>query len=376
MTSNANRIVVTTSWTTHFLSGRMRLSRRGESWKRRATSQLRLEPLEGRIVPSTTYRIIDLGRLGGTHAAALSLNDHGEVVGQTDTKGHFSYAFRDSHGKMTSLGSLLGGNSAATGINNQGQIVGVSINADGSRSTVFLYCHGRMKAIGKVPGLLPTHMGPIFSINDRAQIIGFSSKSGNAQVLSGGRLKNLGSLKGLGSVALGINDHGAIVGYSDVTPYHDYFHPGTEHAFLYKHGHMSDLGTLGGSFAEATAINNRGDVVGWSSTAGDNAQDAFLYRNGTMIDLGRLGGAAAGATAVNDKGQVVGWSDVNGSTRWDQFLYSNGEMVDLSTLVRANTGFTLGNVVGINNRGQIAATGTKPDGKSVALLLNPVTNGA
>ena len=140
---------------------------------------------------------------------------------------------------------------------------------------------------------------------------------------------------------------------------------------MYRNGHMTDLGTLGGSSSEAMAVNNHGDVVGWSDVTGDVGQQAFLDHDGTMTDLGTLGGYASAATAINDKGQVVGWSYVAGSSRVDSFLYSGGTMVDLSELVTSNTGLTLASVVGINNRGQIAATGATPDGSEVVLILTP-----
>ena len=54
--------------------------------KRRAASKPHLEPLEGRVVPSTAYKIIDLGNLGGGFAEAFGLNDQGEVVGYSKTK--------------------------------------------------------------------------------------------------------------------------------------------------------------------------------------------------------------------------------------------------------------------------------------------------
>ena len=361
-------------WIERLLGGTMRRSRSGGAWKKRAASQPRLEPLEGRAVPSTAYTVVNLGSLGGRNAESMALNDKGVVVGSSDVQYRGTYAFRDAHGKMTSLGTLFrGGGSVAYSINNRGEVLGVSSNRSGSVSEVFLYTNGRMKPIkGKVPGPLDTHLMRPFAINDLDQVIGFASKAGNAVVASGGRFKDLGSLNGLGSVATGLNDKGTIVGYSNITPYHDYFNTGTVHPFVYQHGHMTDIGTLGGSDAAATAINNQGDVVGWSSTTGDKGQDAFFYHDGTMIDIGRLGGGGASATAVNDKGQVVGWSNVNGSLGNHQFLYSNGEMIDLNAFIPASAGFTLTSVVGINNRGQIAGFGTLPNRHTVALLLNSV----
>ena len=200
-------------WNARFSCGRIRTTRRGCAWKSHAASQPRLEPLEGRVVPSIAYQVIDLGSLGGRGAEATALNNQGEVVGYSDTSHFATYAFRDIHGKMISLGSTLGGPSIATSINNRGQIVGSSSNTHGSASQAFLYSNGRMSAINaKLPGTLANHQMRPLVINDRDQIIGFATKSGNAEVLTGGRFKNIGSLNGLGSVAEGINDHGAIVG--------------------------------------------------------------------------------------------------------------------------------------------------------------------
>src|SRR5206468_11369753 len=78
------------------------------------------------------------------------------------------------------------------------------------------------------------------------------------------------------------------------------------HAFLYQGGVMRDLGTLRGGYSIALGINNGGDVVGESDGS------AFLYHNGVMIDLNTLvqpGGNLLRlelATGINDQGQIVG----------------------------------------------------------------------
>ena len=52
-------------------------------------------------------------------------------------------------------------------------------------SQAFFYSNGHMTPInGKLPGTLPNHQTRPLVINDLDQIIGFATKSGNAQVLN------------------------------------------------------------------------------------------------------------------------------------------------------------------------------------------------
>jgi probable HAF family extracellular repeat protein len=356
---------------------------RAVAGRKRPASQPKLEALEGRQLLSGAYNITDLGTLGGIDSSPTGLNDRGQEVGWSYVSGNvFQNAFIASHGRMTALGSLLGGDSFATGINNHGDIVGTTSSANGDNTDIFLDLAGKLRVIGHIN--YPANLG----INDRDQVIGFSTTSGgNAELWSNGRLTDLGSLKGLGSVALGINDRGTVVGYSDITPEIVSpildppgtiglpiapITPATEHPFEYRNGHMIDLGTLGGTSAEATAINNRGTIVGWADTSGNLTERAFIETNGKMTDLGSLGGFQSGATAVNDRGQVVGWSFVVGNSKVEPFLYSNGTMVDLNSLLPANSGITINTAVAINNKGQIGAIGSTSGSAEVAVLLTPV----
>jgi probable HAF family extracellular repeat protein len=70
-----------------------------------------------------------------------------------------------------------------------------------------------------------------------------------------------------------------------------------------------DLGTFGGHSTRAWAMNDHGQVVGGSDMGDSNASHAFSWTTETgMVDLGTLGGASSGATAVNNRGEVVGVS--------------------------------------------------------------------
>jgi probable HAF family extracellular repeat protein len=115
---------------------------------------------------------------------------------------------------------------------------------------------------------------------------------------------DLGTLGGRNSYAVGINDAGAVVGYSEF----DLGLSGVSRAFLWRDGAMTDLGTLGGASSGAYDVNNLGQIVGVASIGGASpANHAFLWQNGAMIDLGTLPGAAhSAAFAINDLGQVVG----------------------------------------------------------------------
>ena len=159
-----------------------------------------------------------------------------------------------------------------------------------------------------------------------------------------------------------VNSSGVAVGW------HSYGND--NHAVIYDHGKITDIGTLGGVGSVAYDINDNGDVVGWANT-NTGAMDAFLYRNGVMTDLGNgealginasgqivginnngaflysggvmksLGGGNSCAESINDNGQITGQAYIAGA--YQVFLYNNGQM----------TGLGSGDGVSINNSGQI-----------------------
>jgi probable HAF family extracellular repeat protein len=73
-------------------------------------------------------QVVDLGTLGGRDSAVIGLNDHGTVIGWSETSDGLTRAFRWD-GKMSDLGALPGDtDSFAYAINRHGQIVGTSMN--------------------------------------------------------------------------------------------------------------------------------------------------------------------------------------------------------------------------------------------------------
>lgn len=228
--------------------------------------------------------------------------------------------------------TLGGNNSQAWGANNLGQVVGVAETAHQDancvapqildyQAVIWTPRENRLEVLPLYPG--DTVSGAI-GINDRGQAVGASgtcapispSIGAHALLWENGQSTYLGTLGGqLSNLAYAINNHGQVVGLSDL--------PGevTAHAFMWENGIMSDLGTLPGDvFSAAFSINNKGQVAGESCDVNFNCR-AFLWQQGTMTDLNTLIPVDSSlyllsANDLNDRGEIVGQAldQTNGAT--------------------------------------------------------------
>ena len=139
----------------------------------------------------------------------------------------------------------------------------------------------------------------------------------------------LGSLGGVTSVGLGMNDSGDAVGISATAT-------GDRHAFLWTTSTgMVDLNDLidptsGWILKYAWDINNNGQVVGDGFLSGEPRAFRFTPP-GTVDGLGTFGGSTH-AYAVNDSGDVTGVSvDSTGTARAYLFTDDDG-LIDLGGL--------------------------------------------
>src|SRR5262245_33373321 len=99
-------------------------------------------------------------------------------------------------------------------------------------------------------------------------------------------MSDLGALAPRSSTTdLGINNHGDVVGFIGDERFRT-------RPFLIRAHKLIALPTLGGRFNSAVGINDHGQIVGASSLAGSKKSHAVLWTNGKLIDLGARGGTS------------------------------------------------------------------------------------
>ena len=290
---------------------------------------------------------IDIGTpgLGGQNSAAFGVNEFGQTVGQVETSrpnaedfcGFNAYGFASStacrpflwqDGVMTKLPTMGGHNGFANSINNRGVVAGIA----------------ETDATDPTPGCPVHQFEPV--VWERGRIHSLPPYSGDSD-----------------GVAAQVNDKGQVVGASGTC---GSFNPNTglylveNHALLWENGVATDLGNLGGEGGlagnHACALNNHGQVVGHSDLPNDASFHGFLWTRETgMKDLGTLSGDFASlALGINDGGVVVGASIGPAFSTFRAVLWEKGTVTDLNTLVDANPkNLYLVQGESINSRGEI-----------------------
>jgi probable HAF family extracellular repeat protein len=310
---------------------------------------------ELRAVLWNAGRMIDLGTLGGNESLANSVNTRGEVAGSSLNKVPDALSFIDG-------------------------FLGIFFSVSNPTQTrAFLWHNGNMRDLGTLGG--PDAFA--FYVNERGQVAGYADVTSTPNADTGsptihpflwqnGRMRDLGTLGGTQIFNIeGLNDRGEVIGDSLVA--------GDQHAhpFLWDGHRLIDLGAFGGTDGDGGALNNAGEVVGWGGTTQNcpvlegSGQHPFLWKNGVKIDLGSVPGTDNGDAAwINNKEQVVGSSFSCDFSAADAFLWEKGRIVDLNAAVPASP-LHLFLASDINDRGEIAAFGTLPNGDNHAVLLIP-----
>jgi len=312
-------------------------------------------------VYEATYLRSGSGRITG----ASGINDSGMIVGWCYldfTTYHACYW--TSSGVATDLGTLGGKLSGATAVNSLGQIAGDSDASDGGRAFIWTKAGG-MQAL---PSLGSNPADFASAINDSGAVVGTSrlTPSGPYHAFlwtSSGGIQDLGTLPGEAdsSIASGINSAGHVVGNSEN------FSDGSRKAFMWTSTTgMQELSPASGlQYYAASAINDSDEVVGSFTNPADNKEHGFLWTKATGIkDLGVLPNGSSAATAIDKAGtSIVGRGRGSSPSSRYGLIWRSGTILKLDTSAGIHLGF---GATGINSSGQIIAN---QSGNGV--LLNP-----
>lgn len=215
-------------------------------------------------------------------------------------------------------------------------------------------------------------------INEKGQILGIGRYDNPTYtrgfLFEDGTVIDLGALGGgqWNTEPLDLNEQGHAVGRSFTAA-------GYNHAFLWKDGIMTDLHDpmiLLGSSSMALAINESGAIAGHAAYIKNFGWSlATVWDHGQIINLGSLGGNESIARDINDHGTVVG-SAITGDPACHAFMWKGGKMIDLNDLIPPGTGWTLMGAYSINDSGLIVGEGFyEPWQCYRAFLLRPDQSG-
>jgi probable HAF family extracellular repeat protein len=249
------------------------------------------------------------------------------------------------------IGVLKGDNeSSGFWINNLGEVVGCSDTqtAEGYPCTgvvagqhAFSWTKsGGIKDLGTLSGA--TVSGAI-GLNDAGTIVGYSNVKGQpatnfvaVQWSPTGAITSLGTLSGgSSSAAFEINSSGVIAGDS-------FLSSGLVNATSWTNKNIKNLGALPKAiFTAGLDINDNGQIVGESvfNYGPPFKSHGFLWNGSTMKDLGTLsGGVTSIANSINNTGVIVGQSDGSSTQgHWHAVLWNTSQKIqDLGVLPGGN----------------------------------------
>jgi probable HAF family extracellular repeat protein len=177
--------------------------------------------------------------------------------------------------------------------------------------------------------------------------------------------------------ALAINDRGQAAGGTGTCAafnLNNFIAIQFAHAVLWDNGKPIDLGNLGGQFNNlATGINEHGDVVGSSDVANDATTNGFLWTKEKHhmdpllpVDTDIL----SVALAVNDKREVTGVS-LQASFLPRAVLWHHEVPFDLNTLIPSSSRLFLMTACSVNDSGQIVGLAVDSNGVFHGYLATP-----
>lgn len=335
----------------------------------------------GQAACAAGYSVRQVGDLGGSKSWASAITSNGLVAGTARTTASLrpQLPWMERNGNVTTLDVPIGSTfGRVMDANERGQAVGEVFTASPEVSQAALWQRdGSLTVLAE--------RGVANAINARGDVVGLRTTDAGAEAVLWGKrgattLAHLSDAEGASSRPLALDDNGTIVGSSKVFTEeeghegHAHGPRALDHATLWtKKGSPVDLGALDehGS-SRATAIAGR-YVVG-EANLDDGSWRATTFTADGVKTLADAGWKFATASGVNASGTVVGYGSKfygNPSFGGAAIAWCGGASVDLGVVSALPAGWKLQSANAINDRGQIAATATTADNRTVAVVLTP-----
>ena len=313
------------------------------------------------------YDVTPLPFIPFSDTGGEALNSNGVVAGGiANSDGSVSLATW-SNGVLTDLGVPPGLPSAdfnrprVFGINTAGTIVGTLHTAAGELPSRW-FIHDR-SGFTVLPLADPTDLGgAAIGINQHGQVVGYDRTSRHrltGWLWSAGTYSRL-PVSGTNTAALGINSSGTIIGNRSLSLMRRVFtgqlgHRG-ERGYVLSHGTPQCLNGF------VYAINDRGEAAGGSAANGQTM--ATVFRNGVATVIVSQPSYAVG---INTAALVVGYYRPAGSNRRRLLAWSAGSgACDLTP-----EGYRSAEAAAVNDRGEVLGFGETANGGKNYFLLTP-----
>ena len=303
------------------------------TWKQTCTAILTaaattLAAAAGGIPPR--YHAIEFDILLDGVTTPSDLNNAGYTTGKSgggavNTSQHAYLGYSD--GTIMSIETIPGTRSSeGQVINDHGVIAGVMRRQNGTYTLFYYTPEQGMVDIGSLGGTY----GRVLDINEAGDVVGeWKTPTGQYHAFlytTADGLIDLGTLGTYESHARDINENRQIVGDSWTDDW-------DVHAFLWEDGVMYDLGTGGGDWSSAYYINDQGVVVGESKDASGTMR-AFRYDTSTdtmtLLPSPPDAQSCHATWIAGDSDLIIGWWVSNDGAANRAFYYTGAEgMVDM-----------------------------------------------
>jgi uncharacterized repeat protein (TIGR01451 family) len=320
---------------------------------------------------SPVWTITELGLpAGATGAAALALNDVGQVVGDATLPGGLATSFLWQNGWMRALGTLGGATSKPVDVNNAGQVVGDSGSSSYPYRRAFIWdAVLGMRDLGSIPGATHHYAK---SVNEAGIVVGtgqISTDRVDGWTWEDGVMTQLpGPQQGSWFTARAINEPGHVTGTVSA---------GGAATAQVRVADPVDFYALdapsGTSSHTPQAISDSGHLAG-NGVMQNGQWHAVRWGAQGLEDLGVLAGGnfSWAAADITELDEVVGRSYTTTGGGDHAILHRCGRLFDLNSFLPPGSGWqTLTFANGINESSQITGYGVKTDGTTRSYLLTP-----